>query len=53
MAFSKGLPQWGLHLADELERLITLHDGSSIAAGEMESQSESVAVVISSKTDAC
>ena len=32
MAFSKGLPTWGGHLADELEKLITLHDASSIAA---------------------
>lgn len=32
MAFSKGLPNWGLHLADELERIIALHDASTIAA---------------------
>ena len=32
MAFSRGLPKWGGHLADELERLVTLHDASSIAA---------------------
>jgi len=25
-AFSRGLPQWGAHLANELERLIALHD---------------------------
>ena len=31
-AFSKGAPPWGLHLADELERLCALHDGSNIAA---------------------
>jgi len=31
-AFSRGLPQWGAHLADELERLVTLHDASTIAA---------------------
>jgi len=31
-AFSKGQPQWGAHLADELERLCALHDGSNIAA---------------------
>lgn len=31
-AFSKGLPKWGAHLADELERICTLHDGSNIAA---------------------
>lgn len=31
-AFSKGQPQWGAHLADELERLCALHDASNIAA---------------------
>ncbi len=31
-AFSKGQPEWGVHLADELERVATLHDGSNIAA---------------------
>jgi beta-alanine--pyruvate transaminase len=31
-AFSRGQPQWGAHLADELERLVALHDASSIAA---------------------
>ena len=32
MAFSKGLPDWGLHLAEDLERILTLHDPSTIAA---------------------
>lgn len=31
-AFSRGQPKWGAHLADELERLVTLHDASTIAA---------------------
>jgi len=31
-AFSVGEPEWGAHLADELERLIGLHDASTIAA---------------------
>ena len=31
-AFSRGQPQWGVHLADELERLVVLHDASTIAA---------------------
>jgi len=31
-AFSRGLPEWGAHLADDLERLCGLHDGSNIAA---------------------
>ena len=31
-AFSRGQPKWGVHLADDLERLAGLHDGSNIAA---------------------
>ena len=31
-AYSKGQPAWGGHLADELERLVALHDASNIAA---------------------
>jgi len=31
-AFSRGEPEWGAHLADELLRLIALHDASTIAA---------------------
>ncbi|HRY05568.1 MAG TPA: aminotransferase class III-fold pyridoxal phosphate-dependent enzyme [Hyphomicrobiaceae bacterium] len=31
-AFSRGEPAWGAHLADELERIIALHDPSNIAA---------------------
>jgi beta-alanine--pyruvate transaminase len=31
-AFTRGQPAWGAHLADELERLVTLHDASTIAA---------------------
>ncbi len=31
-AFSRGQPEWGAHLADDLERLAGLHDGSNIAA---------------------
>lgn len=32
MAFSRGLPKWGAHLADELEKLVAFHDPSTIAA---------------------
>lgn len=32
MAFSKGCPEWGAHLADDLERIVALHDPSTIAA---------------------
>ena len=31
-AFSKGLPEYGVDLADELEQIIALHDASTIAA---------------------
>jgi beta-alanine--pyruvate transaminase len=31
-AFTRGQPGWGKHLADDLERLAALHDGSNIAA---------------------
>ncbi len=31
-AFTKGEPEWGTHLADDLERIVALHDASTIAA---------------------
>ena len=31
-AFSRGVPEWGGHLADELENIVALHDASTIAA---------------------
>jgi beta-alanine--pyruvate transaminase len=31
-AFSRGLPEWGAHLADELENIVALHDASTVAA---------------------
>jgi beta-alanine--pyruvate transaminase len=31
-AFSKGQPDWGVHLADELENMVQIHDASTIAA---------------------
>lgn len=31
-AFTRGLPEYGVELADDLERLCALHDGSNIAA---------------------
>ena len=31
-AFTRGQPEWGTHLAEDLERLAALHDGSNIAA---------------------
>jgi beta-alanine--pyruvate transaminase len=45
-AFSRGLPTWGAHLANELERLIALHDASTIAAVIVEPISGSAGVVL-------
>ena len=45
-AFSRGLPKWGAHLADDLERLVTLHDASTIAAVIVEPISGSAGVVL-------
>ncbi len=43
-AFSRGQPQWGAHLADELERIIELHDASTIAAVIVEPVAGSIGV---------
>jgi beta-alanine--pyruvate transaminase len=45
-AFTRGQPQWGTHLADELERLVTLHDASTIAAVIVEPVAGSTGVLI-------
>ena len=45
-AYSKGVPQWGAHLADELERLVALHDASTIAAVIVEPMAGSTGVLI-------
>jgi beta-alanine--pyruvate transaminase len=45
-AFTRGLPQWGMHLANELERLVALHDASTIAAVIVEPISGSAGVVL-------
>ncbi|WP_374511680.1 aspartate aminotransferase family protein [Niveibacterium sp.] len=45
-AFSRGSPEYGAHLADELLNLITLHDASNIAAVIVEPFSGSSGVVI-------
>lgn len=45
-AFSRGLPQHGAELADELERLVALHDASNIAAVIVEPVSGSTGVLI-------
>ena len=44
--FSRGQPAWGAHLADELERLVTLHDASTIAAVIVEPLAGSTGVLI-------
>ena len=48
-AFSKGLPNWGGHLADELERIVTLHDASTIAAVIVEPVAGSTGVLLPPK----
>lgn len=48
-AFSKGLPEWGAHLADDLERLIALHDASTIAAVIVEPVAGSTGVLLPPK----
>jgi len=45
-AFSKGLPEYGVELADELERIVTLHDASTIAAVIVEPVAGSTGVLI-------
>ncbi|MEI7444380.1 MAG: aminotransferase class III-fold pyridoxal phosphate-dependent enzyme, partial [Burkholderiales bacterium] len=45
-AFSKGQPQWGAHLADELEKIVALHDPSTIAAVIVEPVAGSTGVLI-------
>ncbi len=49
-AFSRNQPAWGAHLADELEeRIITLHDASTIAAVIIEPVAGSTGVLVPPK----
>ncbi|HYE48680.1 MAG TPA: aspartate aminotransferase family protein [Azospirillaceae bacterium] len=48
-AFSRGLPEWGAHLADELERVVALHDASTIAAVIVEPVAGSTGVILPPK----
>ena len=48
-AFSKGQPEHGAGLADELERIVTLHDPSTIAAVIVEPVAGSTGVLIPPK----
>ena len=45
-AFTRGVPAWGGHLADELERIVTLHDASNIAAVIVEPVAGSTGVLV-------
>jgi beta-alanine--pyruvate transaminase len=44
-AFSIGEPEWGAHLADDLDRLVALHDASTIAAVIVEPVAASTGVL--------
>jgi beta-alanine--pyruvate transaminase len=44
-AFTRGEPEWGAHLADELERLVALHDAATIAAVIVEPMAGSTGVL--------
>jgi len=48
-AFSRGQPDWGAHLADDLNRLIALHDASTIAAVIVEPMAGSTGVLVPPK----
>jgi beta-alanine--pyruvate transaminase len=48
-AYSRGQPAWGAHLADDLERLVTLHDPSTIAAVIVEPVAGSTGVLVPPK----
>jgi beta-alanine--pyruvate transaminase len=45
-AFSRGQPQWGAHLADDLERIVALHGAETIAAVIVEPMAGSTGVLI-------
>jgi beta-alanine--pyruvate transaminase len=44
-AFTKGEPEWGAHLADDLEKIVALHDANTIAAVIVEPMSGSTGVL--------
>ena len=48
-AHSRGQPEWGAHLADELEQLVALHDASTIAAVIVEPLAGSTGVLVPPK----
>ncbi|MBL8672496.1 MAG: aspartate aminotransferase family protein [Alphaproteobacteria bacterium] len=44
--FSRGMPDYGAHFADELERIVALHDASTVAAVIVEPVAGSTGVLI-------
>lgn len=48
-AFTRGEPEYGAHLADELERIVALHDASTIAAVIVEPLAGSTGVLVPPK----
>jgi beta-alanine--pyruvate transaminase len=48
-AFSRGQPEWGAHLAEDLTRLIALHDASTIAAVIVEPMAGSTGALVPPK----
>ncbi|MCP4328746.1 MAG: aspartate aminotransferase family protein [Alphaproteobacteria bacterium] len=48
-AFSRGIPEWGAELADQLEGIVALHDPSTIAAVIVEPVAGSTGVLIPPK----
>ncbi|HUB94397.1 MAG TPA: aspartate aminotransferase family protein [Stellaceae bacterium] len=48
-AYSRGQPEWGAHLADELDRIVALHDPSTIAAVIVEPLAGSTGVLVPPK----
>ncbi|NHO54960.1 aminotransferase class III-fold pyridoxal phosphate-dependent enzyme [Acetobacter estunensis] len=46
VAFSKGQPEWGAEMAEDLERLVALHDASTIAAIMVEPVQGSTGVLV-------
>ena len=48
-AFIKGQPEWGAHLADDLESIVALHDASNIAAVIVDPVAGSTGVLIPPK----
>ena len=48
-AYSRGQPEWGAHLAEQLEQLVALHDASNIAAVIVEPVAGSTGVLVPPK----